>query len=247
MTSDAAGAELRKAPGVSRWQQIRDMLAADIAQGRLANGDRLPSEQALAVRFAVHRHTVRQALKALAAAGQVRTEHGRGSFACTEPLRYALGGRTSFTANVTDQGRAAGRCLELLETIRAPAAVATPLDLSRGALVLRALTIATADDVPVAQGAHHFPLSRLAGIEAAIRTTGGISAALAACGVGSFRRARTRISTRPATVEEAVALSMAPQQPVLITEGLDVDPEGVPIQFGITAFCGSRVELDVAT
>jgi len=231
--------------GVSRWRRIRDTLADEIAQGRWAAGTRLPSEAALARRFAVHRHTVRQALRQLAAEGRVRTEHGRGSFACPEPLRYALGQRISFTANVADQGKTASRRIETIETIRATARLAGQLDLARGAAVLRVVSTAYADDVPLARGQHHFPLQRLEGIAEAVRATGGITAALEAVGVADVRRATTRISTRPASPAEATALALAPRQPVLVTEGRDVDGAGRPVQYVVTAFAGSRVELDV--
>ena len=232
-------------PGVSRWRRIRDTLADEIARGRWAAGTKLPSEAALARRFAVHRHTVRQALRRLAEEGRVRTEHGRGSFACPEPLRYALGERTSFTANVVDQGKAASRHIEAIETIRATARLAGQLDLARGANLLRVVSTACADGVPLARGQHHFPLQRLAGIAEAVRATGGITAALAELGVTDVRRATTRISTRPASPEEATALALAPRQPVLVTEGRDVDGEGRPVQYVVTAFAGSRVELEV--
>ena len=232
-------------PGVSRWRRIRDALAAEIADGRHAPGARLPSEQALAWRFTVHRHTVRQALQALAAEGLVRTEHGRGTFACPEPMRYALGARTSFTANVTDQGRSAARVIETIETMRATAPLAAQLDIARGAAVLRLVAVATADEVPLARGQHHFPLQRTPGLEEAIRATNGISAALARIDIVDVRRTRTRISTRPAAPAEAHALALAPRQPVLVTEGLDVDGAGRPVQYGVTAFAGTRVELEV--
>jgi GntR family phosphonate transport system transcriptional regulator len=231
--------------GVSRWRRIRDALAEEIARGRWAAGAKLPSEAALARRFGVHRHTVRQALRQLAADGRIRTEHGRGSFACPEPLRYALGARTSFTANVVDQGKTASRRIDGMETIRATARLAGQLDLARGAAVLRVVATAYADGVALARGQHHFPLQRLAGIAEGVRATGGITAALEAAGVTDVRRATTRISTRPASPEEAAALALAPRQPVLVTEGRDVDGEGRPVQYVVTAFAGSRVELEV--
>ena len=231
--------------GVSRWRRIRDTLAEEIAKGRWAAGTKLPSEAALARRFAVHRHTVRQALRRLAEEGRVRTQHGRGSFACPEPLRYALGERTSFTANVVDQGKTASRRIDSVETIRASARLAGQLDVARGANVLRVVSTACADGVPLARGQHHFPLQRLTGIAEAVRATGGITAALAAVGVADVRRTTTRVSTRPCAPEEATALALAPRQPVLVTEGRDVDDQGRPVQYVVTAFAGSRVELEV--
>jgi DNA-binding GntR family transcriptional regulator len=59
---------------------LRDALAADIAAGRHAPGERLPSEAQLAQRFGVNRHTVRRALAALAEDGLVQARRGAGVF-----------------------------------------------------------------------------------------------------------------------------------------------------------------------
>ncbi len=229
----------------THWRRIRDTLADDLAAGRIADGCRLPSEQELARRFGVHRNTVRHALQALAATGSIRITHGRGSFANLGALRYRLGARTSFTDNVARAGRAASRRIEATSTVPAPAELAADLVLETGAPLVRVVTIAAADDTPLALSEHNFPAARLPDIAASIERTGGISDALADAGVPSVRRARTRIVARPATDREAAALAMAPSHPVLVTAGLDVDAADTPVQVVRTTFCASRVELEV--
>lgn len=60
------------------FRQIADQLRAAIAEGRLAPGDRLPSESELIAVFGVARMTARQAIADLGRL--VRAEHGRGVF-----------------------------------------------------------------------------------------------------------------------------------------------------------------------
>jgi DNA-binding FadR family transcriptional regulator len=55
---------------------VRDALAA----GRLAAGDRLPTEHAFAERLGVSRNSVREAVRTLQSAGLVDVRHGTGSF-----------------------------------------------------------------------------------------------------------------------------------------------------------------------
>jgi DNA-binding FadR family transcriptional regulator len=63
-----------------RYEQVADRLAADIRAGRLAPGERLPSERDLARRLEVGRASVREAIGALQVAGMVETRPGSGSF-----------------------------------------------------------------------------------------------------------------------------------------------------------------------
>src|SRR3989338_11219966 len=91
------------------WRSIADTLAAEIAQGRYASGDKLPTEAALSQRFGVNRHTVRHALAALAEAGTVHARRGAGGFVASHPTDYRLGGRGGFRPNGPARGRPPSR------------------------------------------------------------------------------------------------------------------------------------------
>ena len=60
--------------------QVRDELAATIRRQPLAPGTQLPSEHELALRYAVGRSTVREALRLLERDGVVDVVHGRGRY-----------------------------------------------------------------------------------------------------------------------------------------------------------------------
>jgi GntR family transcriptional repressor for pyruvate dehydrogenase complex len=60
------------------FEQVYDQLRGAILGGGLANGQRLPSEGALATDFGVSRSTVREALRLLLAEGMIRTARGAG-------------------------------------------------------------------------------------------------------------------------------------------------------------------------
>jgi DNA-binding FadR family transcriptional regulator len=63
-----------------RYEQVAERLLADIAAGRLAPGERLPSERDLARRLQVGRASVREALAVLQNEGLLETRPGSGSF-----------------------------------------------------------------------------------------------------------------------------------------------------------------------
>jgi DNA-binding FadR family transcriptional regulator len=67
-----------------RYEHVADRIAADIRAGRLAPGDRLPSERDLARRLEVGRASVREAIASLQVAGMIETRPGSGSFVAAE-------------------------------------------------------------------------------------------------------------------------------------------------------------------
>lgn len=62
-------------------QEIVEGLAGDIQEGRIAPGDKLPTESDIMTRFDVSRTVVREALSKLQASKMVETRHGIGTFA----------------------------------------------------------------------------------------------------------------------------------------------------------------------
>lgn len=94
------------------YRQLEEQLTAAISDGRLAPGDRLPSERALAEHLGVSRTTTVTAYRELEARGLVRGSTGRGTFVCaTTP-----GGNAPFAW----QGKVATAALRTVDpTLRA--------------------------------------------------------------------------------------------------------------------------------
>ena len=63
-----------------KYHRIADALRADIQNGKLQPGDRLPAETALTARFDVSLPTLRQAIGVLRAEGLIESRHGVGTF-----------------------------------------------------------------------------------------------------------------------------------------------------------------------
>jgi DNA-binding FadR family transcriptional regulator len=72
-----------------RYEQVARRLRADISAGRLAPGERLPSERDLARALGVGRASVREALAALANQGLLETRPGSGSFVAADARAHA--------------------------------------------------------------------------------------------------------------------------------------------------------------
>lgn len=236
---------LDRGGGTALWRQIAAHLEGDVTSGALAPGMRLPAETELAARFGVNRHTLRRAMEALAAAGLVRVEQGRGSFVDEGVLDYPLGPRTRFSEIIRAQHREPGGRLLRLEEADPEPRIAEALQLRRGAKVVVAERLALADGRPVLLGTHHFPLARFPRMLSILRADPSITGALVACGVPDYVRRSTRITARLPTGAEAAALAQPRQIPVLVTEALNVDPDGRPVDATITRYAAGRAQLVV--
>jgi len=75
------------APARHRAAEVSERIAAEIASGRLAPGDRLPPEHELMAAMGVSRSVVREAVAALRAEGLVVTRQGAGAFVASDPSR----------------------------------------------------------------------------------------------------------------------------------------------------------------
>jgi GntR family phosphonate transport system transcriptional regulator len=236
---------IERGGGVAIWRQIAQHLASDIEAGRIAPGAKLPTEAELARRFAVNRHTVRRAVGDLEDRGLVRVQQGRGTFAFADTIDYRLSQRTRFSENIRRNRQAPGGLLLSAETVPAARAVAEALRLDPGTPVLRLESLRTANGAPVALATHNLPAARFAGLATAIERHGALTPALAEFGVHDYTRAETRVWARPTGRSDARILSLSESEPVLVTDALNLDCTGTPIEFTRTRYPADRVQLIV--
>lgn len=241
--SPAAEPPLAAAPA---WRRIADDLLAAIASGSLGPGDALPTAVQLAERYAVHRHTVRQAFRFLAEQGRVTVQQGRGTFVIEPRTPYRLGRRVSFRANLAGSGKATSGAMLEHAVVAAEGIVAARLKLAPGTPVWCVRTLSSVDGAPLSTSLHYLDQARFADFPARLRTAGGsMSDAFALYGITAYERLATRLVARGATEDEAALLGLAPGDPVLHSSGLDGLADGTPLQLAETAFPGERVEMVV--
>lgn len=235
-------------PRVVMWQRIAEILTAEISAGHFPPASRLPTETALAERFGVNRHTLRQAIGALSDAGLVSVQHGRGTFVRPAPvIEYPLGARTRFSEILSQQSRLAdGELLSVRES-PATAEVAAALGLAADSPIMILEVLRRADGQPVSLKTAHLSAERFRGIDVAFRETNSLTVALRRFGVADYTRRSTRIWTRLPSPEEAVLLHQKSSEPVLVMETVDQDADGQAIEFGIARAASQRVQILVTT
>ncbi|MDF1484634.1 phosphonate metabolism transcriptional regulator PhnF [Ramlibacter sp. H39-3-26] len=229
-----------------RWGRIAEELASGIGRGKQYQpGQRLPTESELARQFGVNRHTIRQALDSLRGQGLVRTTQGSGTYVEEFAVSLALARRSRLHRSLALAGLHGQ--FGVLEAAAKPASAAQARALAVPARSpLSNLTlIVVADGVPLHVSQRVFPLPRFAGLEAVVRTTGSISAGLAACGVADYVRKTSSLRAEMPQAWVAAALQQRLERPVLCTESVNVDMDGVPIEYSTTWFAGDRVTITV--
>ena len=235
------------APKTPVWKAIAAALRVDLAEGRYAPGDKLPTEAALAERFGVNRHTVRHGISTLVDEGLVRTRRGAGAFVAATPTDYPIGKRVRFHENLIAAGRRPEKRVIHLEERAASDGEAFALNIAPGDRVCVYQGLSLSDGQPIALFESLFPLSRVNGIFDAFKETSSVTDALALCGVADFARASTRLTAVRADATQALHLQVHEGDPLLRSSSVNVDDAKTAIEYGRTYFAGDRVTLTIET
>ncbi|SMH53528.1 GntR family transcriptional regulator, phosphonate transport system regulatory protein [Maritimibacter sp. HL-12] len=232
--------------GTPVWTSIATTLQGEIGAGHYRPGDKLPTEAALAARFGVNRHTVRRALSDMAERGLVRARRGAGVFVTATPTDYPIGRRVRFHQNIRASGRLPEKRVLRVETRPADPLEAAALGLAPGAAVVVYEGLSLANGTALGHFVSTFPAEHLPGLAAALAEVTSVTEALRRCGVDDYLRAETRVSAERASPTQALHLGVREGDPLLRTEALNVTPEGLRIERGLTWFAGDRVTLSLA-
>ncbi|MFI6181919.1 GntR family transcriptional regulator [Nonomuraea sp. NPDC051191] len=210
-------------PRQARYREIARLLGRSIESGELAPGERLPTEDALAERYGVHRLTARQAMVELRKAGLVETRQGLGSFVRRAPRRIEVSidpetrrHRPSDIAGLASMAGVFGGGERVVERAEAahPAA-AGHLRLPGGVVHEITTLLGTAERPCVLSRYRLAP--ELAGLR--LDAKAGVLVSLEAAG-HPYRYAWHAISAEPADLHDQSMLEMQAGEAVLVREGL---------------------------
>ena len=229
----------------SFWSRIAQELASAIGRGEYLPGERLPSEHVLAQQFGVNRHTIRRSLSDLGQRGLVRSTHGLGTFVETFAVDLVLGKRTRHRQSLAQAGVRGGLRVLQSKAVDAEDDSAQALRLAVGRPVLWLQTLGESEGHVLHVSERYFPLPRFEHLVKEVQRSGSITAALAEHGVADYMRQESRISARMPTAEVAQMLGQPANRPVLLVTSVNVDAQGLPIEYARTWFAGDRVTLTV--
>ncbi|MGH3937556.1 MAG: GntR family transcriptional regulator [Pseudonocardiaceae bacterium] len=224
------------------YRQIAAALREAIKLGRLAAGDRLPSESELVERYGVARMTARQAIQELRTEGLVVSEHGRGVFVRSVPVVRRLAserfarehrnrGKAAFSVEAEKVGYSAR--VDRIKVYEAPATaeVAERLGLRPGEMVVIRDRRYLANNEPVETAISYIPadLARGTAITEQDSGPGGIYARLEERG-HILDRFREEVGARMPTPDERRALQLSSGVPVLTLVRTAYDAEGRAVE-----------------
>jgi GntR family phosphonate transport system transcriptional regulator len=248
MTPEADAPLPAAAPGdgATAWRRIADSLAAAIGKGEYAPGDTLPASVALAERYGVHRHTVRQAFRHLAEQGLVTVARGRGTQVAAPRFPYRIGRRVSMRANFGAAGISVSGAVLAAEIVAGEPEVCASLRLEPGSPLWRVETLSLAGGAPVSTGVHLLCAARFPAFDRTLAEHGSsITAAFRAAGIPDYVRLSTRLSARLASEREAMLLRLETGAAVMQSAAIDALPDLTPIHLVTGVFAGERMEMVV--
>lgn len=201
-------------------------------------GTPVPSERALAERFALSRTSVRQAIRELIVEGRLRAVRGSGTFVAPPKVRYRMR-LTSYTEEMRVQGLAvSGRLLAAAEE---PAdAMADALDIRPSATVVRIVRLRTADGEPIAIDESVFPAALVPGLAARLDGEVSVTEVLERDYGLRAERAEETMEAAVADPVSAGLLAVEPGLPLLLLTRRAFLADGTPLERARSLLRGDR-------
>jgi GntR family transcriptional regulator len=215
--------------------------AVDDILADLDEGDPVPPERELAVRFGVSRETVRQALHELLVEGRIE-RRGRGTVVSRPKLVQPLSLR-SYTEGAAERGRVPGRIPVTWEDIPATTDMAEALSIPAGDTVIHLERVLLADGQRIGLESTYLPKRRFGTFTDTFDPATSLYAAVRATGV-QFGSAVERIETALPSPREASLLESTTAMPMLLLRRTSVDANGRPIEVVRALYRGDRVAFE---
>jgi GntR family transcriptional regulator len=233
--------QLTRLEGVPLYVKIREALRADINKGVVKRGEKLPSEDELAVRYGVSRMTVRQGITDLIDEGLLYRRHGVGTFVAYLHLERDHSRLTNFFENSKMDGIQVSERLLMLETIPSKLQVAKALNLKEGELVICIKTLRYTENEPVTIHEAYIPhklFSQLLQADSMVEPK-DLWAFYERCGY-RVKRAVQKLEARQADEAMASLLMVEEGSPILYKERTLFSDDGTPVEF---LYCYNRGDM----
>ncbi|MGH6948979.1 MAG: histidine utilization repressor [Kiloniellales bacterium] len=142
-------AKARQASAVPLYQKVKDHVVGRILAGKIAAGERVPSENELTRKLKVSRMTAHRALRELTAEGWLLRIQGAGSFVADGKPQSELLRVRSIREEIAERGHRHSCRVVLLKAEAAPRLIAEALALKPPGRVFHSLLLHRENEVPI--------------------------------------------------------------------------------------------------
>ena len=240
--SDGAAAVLDADSPEPLWRQAADLIAHQIATGRLGAGGRIPAERDLLIQLSISRVTLRRALQTLVDEGVLTASHGRGWYVSADVPKEFPNTLESFSETAARLGLTPSS--DVLRAAEAPATLdeAEELGIAAGSPLFHLDRIRRLDGVPVAVDMSFFAASMRPDTTGVDFRTASLFALLIGAGV-DLARGETTIEARAAEPALAHHLDIEVGKPILVMRQTVFDSAGRPLLSSMIQYVGDRYRL----
>ena len=235
---------LDRESAVPLYVQLAEILRAKVASGEWKPGQKVTSENELDRLYGVSRMTARQVIAQLVSEGLLFRVQGKGTF--VQPTKIAApapSGYRGIREQLEDRGyQTTTEVLEVGSTI-ADADVAAALDLVQGDPVMQVRRVRTVDGQPISYHCSFIPARLAADLPTHDMGSRQLCVLLAQEYGLDMGRVFETLEVIAASDEQADALSVPKDAPILLLQQRVQTPNGQPFELSRIAFRGDRIRL----
>ena len=230
---------------VPLYYQLREALLTLIKEGRLQEGDLIPTERELGERFQVSRITVRRAIDELAREGYLVTQQGKGTFVARPKIQRHMTHMKSFSEEMADEGHHPGSRLLSLRHEKAVGYLASALGVAEEDWIWVVERLRLADDEPICLSCAYLNLPpEVSLIPAELQQQVSLWSILEKNGI-ILSRSEETIQAVAAGEREAELLQVEVGSPLLLVEGVVYSDQETPIEYHQILNRGDRYTYSV--
>jgi GntR family phosphonate transport system transcriptional regulator len=226
------------------YMQICQLLEEEIQQ-KHKPGDLLASEQELAVRFEVNRHTIRRAISELVTKGIVGRLQGKGTIVQQKLINYSIHSNTRFTQNLESCGRQPESLVLRKVGLPAQGMIAEMLEVEENKPVIWVETLRKMDGAPFSLSSHYLPLDKVYEVMRSYKG-GSLHGFLEQCYGLQLQRKVSLVSAILPDETTRDVLQIPSNLPLLQVKSVNIDKStGVPVEVTISQFKGGITQLSI--
>ena len=206
----------------------------------LKGGDQLPAERVLQERLGVSRTALRGAIASLSSAHVLESRVGSGTYVRPKPPINIFQRSRAFSDAVRQAGMEPSTRVVHVETYDVDEKLAQKFEVKAGTPVMELCRLRMADDMPVAVETTYVNRTLAPDIQNNDFQTVGLYEVLERDYGLRPKHSHERISVTQANAEEAELLGIDEGTPVFYERGLEMNKDGVPIEYFKAAIVPSR-------